>query len=321
MARALVSSSTHLPEQMQDHAEWIVPVAGLHGPVPTWIKIASLFEAVRFRLIAQTQASVARLKFIPVAADIETMSFAIERILQNLVLHCLNDANASSVTVSAKFCDQALKLCIEHDGRHAPPDLLTPNLAREGVPRAMALASVARLALRIEEDKKPGFSRSFEQWRKQQAPKILEPRTQPLAVGEQYITTKCRTLLIDDDPLARVGLAALLESAGYDTIIWSGQAADSIESSLADTEISFIVSDWWLSKSANAIAMLEWVQARLPAPVPVVIVSGDQACLNGPDISAQLNGIPVRTLTKPVTPKTLARAISDLIQLDRTSTD
>lgn len=317
IARNLVRISKHVSARIHQYCE--PPGGTADSPLPEleWVNVARLFETLRLQLVAQVQSSGARLHFDPVAADIEALPALVERTVQNLIVHCIVDANASSVSVSARFVGQTLSMGIEHDGLQSLPSLSHPDLLREGLPRALALASGANLQLGIGHDKGTGFTLAFDQWRKYPPRTILHPRSTVTLSNNDDSGIKCRALLIDDDPLARMGLAALLERAGYDTTIWSGQSTESIESDLAEAHIDFIVSDWWLGKSANAIAMLKWVQQNLPAPVPVVIVSGDQALEDAPAISAQLNQIPVRTLAKPVTPKTLARAISDLIELDQ----
>lgn len=317
IARALLHMSMHVSDQIHQSGKWAGSAGGSHAPEPEWINVASLFETMRLRLIALAQSSGARLQFNPVAADIEALPSLVERTVQNLIVHSMIDANASSVSVSARFVGQTLNLSIEHDGSQPSHNLSCPDLHREGLPRALALASTAGLLLGIKQGNHTGFTLTFDQWRKHPPRTIVQPRSTVTVSSNNDSGVKCRALLIDDDPLARMGLAALLEHAGYDTTIWSGQSTESIESDLAGVDINFIVSDWWLGKSANAIAMLKWVQQNLPAPVPVVIVSGDQALQDAPAISAQLDSIPVRTLAKPVTPKTLARAISDLIELDQ----
>jgi len=325
IARALVHMSKHVSEQTHQFGRWAGSAAGPHAPAPEWISVASLFETIRLRLIAQAQSSGARLQFNPVAADLEAQPGLVERTVQNLIVHSMIDANASSILVNARFVGQTLSVIIEHDGSPPSQYLTSPDLLREGLPRALALASTAGLLLEIEDSKRTGFTLSFDQWRKHPPHTIVQPRSTVAVPSANDASVdagvnagvKCHALLIDDDPLARMGLAALLEQAGYDTTIWNGQSTKSIESDLAGANINFIVSDWWLGKNANAIAMLKWVQQSLPTPVPVVIVSGDQALQDAPTISAQLDSIPLRTLAKPVTPKTLARAINDLIELDQ----
>lgn len=316
-ARTLARISQHMADRVKQQTNFELGASGTHSANTDWVSITKLTEMIRLRMVSLTQSSGARLHFVPVSADIETVPALVERVLQNLIVHSIVEAGAGSISLQARFVGQSLTLSVEHDGDPPATHLLIADQGSEGLPRALALAEDCELPLRIDECQRISFTLSFDQWRRHPSRTIHPPRAFDTDWLDTDTSVKCRTLLIDDDPLARMGLAALLEKSGYDTIIWSGQSTEAIESELAEANISFIVSDWWLSKNANAIAMLNWVQTKLPEPVPVVIVSGDQSCLDPTAISAQLDDVTVRTLAKPVTPKTLERAISGLIELDQ----
>ncbi len=70
------------------------------------------------------------------------------------------------------------------------------------------------------------------------------PTTRSSFPVENSPDSKLKILVVDDDPVARLLMAAILKASGYD--VTSVDNADTAWGRLADRSIQIVVADWWM---------------------------------------------------------------------------
>jgi len=111
------------------------------------------------------------------------------------------------------------------------------------------------------------------------------PRGVPIMSGELV-------LAVEDEPLLRLALAALLEDAGY-RVLEAANAAQGIELLEAHAEIRFVITDINMPGSTDGLQLAHYVRGRWP-PIHLIVVSGG-------GLPADRGPLPARTVffTKP----------------------
>lgn len=111
-------------------------------------------------------------------------------------------------------------------------------------------------------------------------------------------------LLIEDEPLIRMGTTAMLEDGGYRVL--EAENADVARDILADhPEISIVVTDVQMPGSMNGLAFADLLR-RDYAHIPVLVVSGRTE-----DRDAQRHGA-ASYISKPYTAHTISQALLHL---------
>jgi CheY-like chemotaxis protein len=84
--------------------------------------------------------------------------------------------------------------------------------------------------------------------------------------------TAARILLVEDDPMLRLGACAVLMDAGYEVLeAADGDAAIAILE--ADSDISLMISDIQMPGTLDGVALAHAVRRRWP-PIEVLLTSG-----------------------------------------------
>lgn len=117
------------------------------------------------------------------------------------------------------------------------------------------------------------------------------------------MTTKI--LIVEDEPLIRLGIAATLEQAGFTTV----EAADADEAVLqleSDSEIRVVVTDVDMPGSMDGLQLSHAIRKRWP-PVHLIVVSGK--------IGVSVGALPARArfISKPFAEVSLINAISEMV--------
>ena len=81
-----------------------------------------------------------------------------------------------------------------------------------------------------------------------------------------------KVLVVDDEPLIRLGLAMTVEDAGYD-VVEAGNAAQAISCLEADDSIRAVLTDVDMPGDMDGIRLAHYVRHRWP-PVSLVVLSG-----------------------------------------------
>lgn len=81
-----------------------------------------------------------------------------------------------------------------------------------------------------------------------------------------------RVLIVEDEPLIRLGLATAVEEAGYE-VVEAGNATEAIRRLEADPQIRLLLTDVDMPGGMDGIALAHHVRDRWP-PVRLIVISG-----------------------------------------------
>ena len=113
-----------------------------------------------------------------------------------------------------------------------------------------------------------------------------------------------KILVVEDEPLIRIGLASLFEESGYSTLEASN-ADEAIRAIEHEADLSVIVTDVDMPGSMDGVRLAHFVRDRWP-PIKLVVISGK--------IGVSSSQLPpgARFFTKPCRDDVLLAAIRDL---------
>jgi len=81
-----------------------------------------------------------------------------------------------------------------------------------------------------------------------------------------------KILVVEDEPLIRLGLASVIEEAGYE-VAEAANASEAIRRLEADHDIRLIMTDVDMPGGMDGIALAHYVRDRWP-PVHLIVISG-----------------------------------------------
>jgi len=88
-----------------------------------------------------------------------------------------------------------------------------------------------------------------------------------------------KILVVEDEPLIRLGLASLMEEAGY-TVLEATGADGAIRLLESDPEIRLVVTDVDMPGSMDGILLAHYVNSHWP-PIKLIVISGKVGVLPG----------------------------------------
>lgn len=112
-----------------------------------------------------------------------------------------------------------------------------------------------------------------------------------------------KVLIVEDDPLIRLGLASLVEEAGYDTIEAAG-ADEAIGQIERDPDIGVVITDVDMPGSMDGVRLAHFVRRRWP-PIQLIVISGKV------DVAATQLPEGARFFTKPCREASLLQAVRE----------
>jgi CheY-like chemotaxis protein len=83
---------------------------------------------------------------------------------------------------------------------------------------------------------------------------------------------KMKILVVEDEPLIRLGLATAIEEAGYQ-VFEAASAAEAIRRLESDPEIRLLLTDVDMPGGMDGIELAHYVRDRWP-PVRLIVISG-----------------------------------------------
>jgi CheY-like chemotaxis protein len=81
-----------------------------------------------------------------------------------------------------------------------------------------------------------------------------------------------KILLVEDEPLIRLGLASLVEEAGYD-VIEAANAGEAIRMLEANRDVRLVVTDVDMPGGMDGVRLAHFVRDRWP-PIHIIVISG-----------------------------------------------
>lgn len=114
-----------------------------------------------------------------------------------------------------------------------------------------------------------------------------------------------KILVVEDEPLIRLGLVSVVEDAGY-AVIEAANADEAIRRIEADDEIRLVVTDVDMPGSMDGIRLAHYVRRRWP-PIQLLVISGK--------VGVQPGQLPtgVRFMSKPYQEPHLLNTIGTLM--------
>ena len=81
-----------------------------------------------------------------------------------------------------------------------------------------------------------------------------------------------KILVVEDEPLIRLGLASVIEDAGYE-VVEAASADEAIRRLEANREIGLVLTDVDMPGSMDGIQLANYVRGRWP-PIRLIVISG-----------------------------------------------
>lgn len=113
-----------------------------------------------------------------------------------------------------------------------------------------------------------------------------------------------KILIVEDEPLIRLGMVSSIEDAGY-AVIEASNADDAISRLAQDNEVRVVVTDVDMPGSMDGIRLAHYVRRRWP-PIQLLVISGKVGVTPGELPSG------ARFMSKPFQDPQLIRTIETL---------
>jgi two-component system, response regulator PdtaR len=88
-----------------------------------------------------------------------------------------------------------------------------------------------------------------------------------------------KILVVEDEPLIRLGLAIAVEDAGYD-VVEAANADEAIRRLETEGDVRLVVTDVDMPGSMDGIRLAHYVRRRWP-PIHLLVISGKVGILSG----------------------------------------
>jgi DNA-binding response OmpR family regulator len=113
-----------------------------------------------------------------------------------------------------------------------------------------------------------------------------------------------KVLVVEDEPLIRIGLASLMEEAGY-VVCEAAGADEAIRVLERNPEISVVITDVDMPGSMDGLKLTHFVRDRWP-PVQFIVISGK--------VDVRVQSLPqgARFFAKPYQESSLLAAVREL---------
>ena len=297
--------------------------AGVLRARPRHFPVQALFDEIGGELSAMAEERSLKLRLRPCPLWLDSDPVLLHRILLNLVSNALRYTRQGGVLVACRRRGGRVRIEVWDSGIGIPPESRT-EIFKEFVQLAnperdrnqglgLGLTIVERTAQLLGHpltvDSRPGIGSRFAIEVPRAPPEAAALAQAPSAPEGQF--EGLHLLVIDDDALARQGLAVLLESWGCRV-----SAAEDAEQALALTAHQspphLIACDYRLRHGQNGIEVLALLRARAGLTAPGFLISGNTDAELMKRAADQ--GIPL--LHKPVQPARL-RALIHRLVLDK----
>ncbi|WP_245636984.1 hybrid sensor histidine kinase/response regulator [Azospirillum thiophilum] len=295
--------------------------AGLIVPQPTGMAVGPHLERLGAEYQLQAAAKGLRLRIVHSEATVRSDPALLERILRNFVENALRYTERGGVLIGCRRHGGRLRIEVVDTGigidagKHEEIfeeffQLGNPERDR-GKGLGLGLAVVRRVARLLGHDitirSVPGRGSAF----------CVEV---PMAAGRMPVsgwpdphapagTPPGLILIIDDEPLIRMGLQAMLEGWGY-RVLTAGSVEDAVRHVESGEWPNAILADYRLRGGETGLDAIRAVYERLDAPVPATIITGDTA----PERLIEVREGGHALLHKPIAAHELRNAVAEMLE-------
>ncbi|HLT05808.1 MAG TPA: NahK/ErcS family hybrid sensor histidine kinase/response regulator, partial [Pseudomonas sp.] len=284
--------------------------------------ISSLFDTlgVEFRALAQEQGVELRMRSSQLRIDSDPK--LLRRILQNFLTNAFRYAKGQVLLGVRRRGDQ-VRLEVWDRGPGIPEDKRLEifqefkrldshqTRAEKGLGLGLAIADGLckvlnhRIEVRSWLGRGSVFSVTVPLARKGEAVQrigAIHPETGNL--------TGAQVLCVDNEESILLGMRSLLTRWGCQ--VWTARNREECEQLLKDgIKPQLVLVDYHLDGGVTGIQLMSWLRSRLGEPIPGVVISADSR----PELVAQVHGVGLDYLNKPVKPAALRALISRHLRL------
>ncbi|TWA87363.1 PAS domain S-box-containing protein [Azospirillum brasilense] len=294
--------------------------AGLIVPQLQDLAIGPMIEQLAAEYHPQAQAKGLRLRAVPCALTIRSDPALLMRILRNLVENALRYTERGGLLIGCRRRGDRLRIEVMDSGIGIRSDkheeifeefFQVANQERDrSKGLGLGLAVVRRLARllghTIHLRSRPGRGSAF----CIDVPLVTRQATGAAPPEARLVTGDGRgmILVIDDEPLIRLGLQAMLEGWGY-RVLTAGSIEDAVRHVESGEWPSAILADYRLRDGKTGLDAIRAVCDRLRAPVPATIITGDTA----PERLAEARAGGHTLLHKPIAAQELRNAVVEML--------
>ncbi|MDQ2102589.1 hybrid sensor histidine kinase/response regulator [Azospirillum isscasi] len=294
--------------------------AGLIVPQFQDLPIGQIIERLGTEYHPQAEAKGLRLRVAPCTLTIRSDPALLMRILRNLVENALRYTEHGGLLIGCRRRGDRVRIEVVDSGIGIPSDkhedifeefVQVSNQERDrGKGLGLGLAVVRRLARllghRIHLRSRPGGGSAF----CVDVPLVARYAFPPeQAEARLAKDDRCGLILvIDDEPLIRIGLQTMLEGWGY-RVLTAGSIEDAVQHVESGEWPSAILADYRLRDGKTGLDAIRAVCDRLKTPVPATIITGDTA----PERLAEARAGGHTLLHKPIAAQELRNAVVEML--------
>ncbi|ALJ37367.1 PAS domain S-box protein [Azospirillum brasilense] len=294
--------------------------AGLIVPQLQDLPIGPIIEQLGTEYHPQAEAKGLRLRVVPCALTVRSDPALLMRILRNLVENALRYTEQGGLLIGCRRRGDRLRIEVMDSGIGIPSDkhgeifeefFQVSNQERDrSKGLGLGLAVVRRLARllghKVHLRSRLGAGSAF----CVDVPLIARHATRSEPVEARLATSDGRgmILVIDDEPLIRLGLQAMLEGWGY-RVLTAGSIEDAVQHVESGEWPSAILADYRLRDGKTGLDAIRAVCERLRTPVPATIITGDTA----PERLAEARAGGHTLLHKPIAAHELRNAVVEMV--------
>ena len=88
-----------------------------------------------------------------------------------------------------------------------------------------------------------------------------------------------KVLVVEDEPIIRLGIASSIEDAGY-VVLEAANADEAISRLVANNEVGVVVTDVDMPGSMDGIRLAHYIRRRWP-PIQLLVISGKVGVVTG----------------------------------------
>jgi signal transduction histidine kinase/ActR/RegA family two-component response regulator len=322
-ATKLVAGIASAAESMQMMFNSLLDVSKLHAgvvvPNQEDFRLQTVLDRLHSSFVAPAAAKRIGFSVARSAAVLHTDPVLLESILRNLISNAIRYTRRGQVSVLCGDGDEVVHLEVQDTGPGIPAEQMerafeefqrldTAASADErglglGLAIVRSLANLLELPVDIQSEVGVGttFTVTVRRGIATEVPEVQAPKAPPSL-------TRCRILIVEDDPLVRTALTREITDWGA-----TAMTASNAETALSMAQIErpdLAIIDRNLGQGASGIELLKLLRLRFGHSLAAIIVTGS----TDPEALAELRESGAMWTTKPVDPNELRSRIASLLE-------
>ncbi|QCG89043.1 ATP-binding protein [Azospirillum sp. TSH100] len=294
--------------------------AGLIVPQPRDIQLGQLLDRLAAEYHLQAAARGLRLRVVRSGVTVRSDPALLERMVRNLIENALRYTECGGVLIGCRRQGGWVRIEVIDTGIGIEPDKqdeVFEEFIQVGNPErdrakglGLGLAVVRRLGHLLSHEitvrSTPATGSAFGI----RVPMIAQSTTEPEQPKPGPVKGDKRhmILVIDDEPLVRTGLQAMLEGWGY-RVLTAGSVTEAVSHVESGEWPSAILADYRLRGGETGLDAIRAVYRRLDMPVPAAVITGDTA----PERLAEVRSGGHMLLHKPIAAQQLHDVVVEMV--------